>query len=227
MMSVSERRMFVLIWLLGGSARAATAADGAGCAALEADEWLEGAVGAGVDGTLEEEEEDLPGEGTSLCCGAFLGMVKLDLVTLSAPVAWIGPPGGRDGAWAGAWPCFLDFAAVLLGGAAGFLDPLVVAIDGEGFLPFGVTLAALVAGDFLFPLTGGADAGGGISGAGTGSFSFWSFSLGFSSFWGAGNKKHAYHSQQDMQRDSIVTIHIRMLWGPIIKKIALLLLNFI
>lgn len=48
-------------------------------------------------------------------------MVKLDLVTLSAPVTWIGPGGKEDGAWA-LFAGFLDFAAVLLGGVVGFLE---------------------------------------------------------------------------------------------------------
>ncbi len=49
-------------------------------------------------------------------------MVKLDFVTLSAPVTWIGPGGNGDGVWTGDWPDFLDFAAVLLEGVTGFLD---------------------------------------------------------------------------------------------------------
>lgn len=49
-------------------------------------------------------------------------MVKLDLVTLSAPVTWIGPGGKGDEVRAGSWPDFLDFPAVLLRGVAGFLD---------------------------------------------------------------------------------------------------------
>lgn len=50
-------------------------------------------------------------------------MVKLDLVTLSAPVTWIGPGGKGDGDWTGGWPAFLDFTALLGGGVTGFLDP--------------------------------------------------------------------------------------------------------
>lgn len=49
-------------------------------------------------------------------------MVKLDLVTLSAPVTWIGPGGKGEEVRAGSWPGFLDFAAVLLWSVAGFLD---------------------------------------------------------------------------------------------------------
>lgn len=49
-------------------------------------------------------------------------MVKLDLVTLRAPVTWMGPGGKGDGAWAGGGPGFLDFAVDLVGGAVGFLE---------------------------------------------------------------------------------------------------------
>lgn len=48
--------------------------------------------------------------------------MKLDLVTLSAPVTWIGPGGKGEGAWVGVGPGFLDFAAVLLRGVTCFLD---------------------------------------------------------------------------------------------------------
>ena len=48
-------------------------------------------------------------------------MVKFDLVTLSAPVTWMGPGGKEDWAWA-VFACFLDFAEVLLGGVTGFLE---------------------------------------------------------------------------------------------------------
>ena len=57
---------------------------------------MEGAEDTGDDGTLgdddDDEEEDLVLDGASFC-GCFLGMVKLDLVTLSAPVTWMGPGG--------------------------------------------------------------------------------------------------------------------------------------
>lgn len=105
-------------------------------------------------------------------------MVKLDLVTLSAPVTWIGPGGKGGGAWTGGGPGFLDFAEVLLGDVTGFLDAFELAVCREGFLLFEETLAALVVRDFLFPLTGVVDAGEGFSGAVTGSFSFCFSSLG-------------------------------------------------
>lgn len=106
--------MFVLIWLLGGGDMGDIGgAEAAGCGGLEDKEWLEGAEETGDDGTLEAEDK-LLWDGASFCCGCFLGMVKLDLVTLSAPVTWIGPGGKRDGVWTGVEPGFLDFAAVLL-----------------------------------------------------------------------------------------------------------------
>ena len=89
--------------------------------------------------------------------------------------------------WTGDGSGFLDFAPVLLGGVAGFLDAFELLVWEEDFLSFGETLAALVIGAFLLPFTGVADAEG-FSGAGAGSFSFCSFSLCFSSLGGAGNK---------------------------------------
>lgn len=72
-----------------------------------------GAEETGDDGTLEDGD-DLLWDGESFCCGCFLGMVKLDLVTLSAPVTWIGPGGKGDGVGTGFGPGFLDFVVVLL-----------------------------------------------------------------------------------------------------------------
>lgn len=107
--------MFCLIWLLGGGGIGDTGgAEAAECEGLEEEEWLEG-----DDGTLEE---DRLWDGASFGCGCFLGMVKFDLVTLSAPVTWTGPGGKGDGVWTGDGPGFLDFAAVLLRGVEGFLD---------------------------------------------------------------------------------------------------------
>lgn len=101
--------MFCRIWLLGGGGSTG-GAEAAGCGGLE------GAGEGGVDGT---REDGLVSGGASFCCGCFLGMVKLDLVTLSAPVTWIGPGLKADGGWAGDGPGFLDFD-VLLWGVAGF-----------------------------------------------------------------------------------------------------------
>lgn len=134
-------------------------------------------------------EEDLLSDGRSLGCGCFLGMVKLDLVTLSAPVTWMGPAGKEDEGFAGERLAFVDFAELLLGGVAAFLDFDFELL--EVFLSLGETFAALVAGAFLLPLAGVADDGGGFS-AGfwtSASFSFSSLSLCFSSLGGAANRK--------------------------------------
>lgn len=52
--------------------------------------------------------------------------MKLDLVTLRAPVAWMGPGGKGDDAPAALGPGFLDLVALLLGSVTGFLDDLVL-----------------------------------------------------------------------------------------------------
>lgn len=185
-MSVSERRMFCLIWLFGGGGSMGDTggAEAAGCGGLD-EEWLEWVEETGDDGTLEE---DWLSDALSLCCGCFLGIVKLDFVTLSAPVMWMGPGGKGDWGWTGDGPGFLAFAAVLLWGVTVFLDAFELKVWREGFLSFGETLAALEVGAFLFPLTGVAATGEGFSGAfsGSASFSFCSFSLCFSSLDGAG-----------------------------------------
>lgn len=91
-------------------------------------------------------------------------MVKLDLVTLSAPVTWMGPAWKEDEGFAGERPAFVDFAELLLGGVAVFLDDFVFELLEEAFLSVGETIvAALVAGAFLPPLDGVADAWGGFS----------------------------------------------------------------
>lgn len=107
-------------------------------------------------------EEDLLSVGFSLGCGCFLGMVKLDLVTLRAPVTWIGPAWKEDEGFAGERLAFVDFAELLLKGVAVFLDDFAFELL-EAFLSLGETFAALVAGAFLPPLDGVADAGGGFS----------------------------------------------------------------
>lgn len=48
--------------------------------------------------------------------------MKLDFVTLSAPVTWMGPGGKGDEGCACDVPGFLDFAELLLGGVTDFLD---------------------------------------------------------------------------------------------------------
>lgn len=176
-MSVSERRMFCLIWLFGGGGMEdAGGAEEAECGGLE-EEWLEGAEEAGDDGTLEEEWLS---DEASFCCGCFLGIVKLDLVTLRAPVMWIGPGGKDDWGFAVEDAGFFVFEGVLFWGVTGFLELEWCDI----FLSLRETLTALVMGAFLFPLAGAAAAGGGFSGAFSGAASFCSFS----SFAGARNQ---------------------------------------
>lgn len=85
----------------------------------------------------------------------------------------------------------MDFAELLLGGVAVFLDDFDFELREEAFLSLGETFAGLVAEAFLLPLTGVADAEEGFS-AGfwvSASFSFCSFSLCFSSLGGAGNRE--------------------------------------
>lgn len=176
--------MFCLIWLLGGGMGDAEGAEAAGCVDLEDEEWLGGAEEAGVDRLLDEDEDDWLREVVSFCCCCFLGMVKLDLVTLSAPVAWIGPWGKGDGAWAGDGLGLLDFVAVLLGIVTGLLDALDREDWRDDFLLFGETLAPVAVRDF-FPLTDVEETEEDFSGDTTGG----AFSLCFSSLWGARNHK--------------------------------------
>lgn len=112
-------------------------------------------------------------------------MVKLDLVTLSAPVMWMGPGGMDDWGLAAEEAGFFVLEGVLFWGAAGFLELEWCDV----LLSLREALAALVTGAFLCPLSGAAAAaagGGCFSGAfsGTASFSFGSFS----SFAGARNQ---------------------------------------
>lgn len=61
-MSVKDRRMFCLIWLLGGSGIGETGgAETAECVGLEDEEWLEGEEETGDDGTLGDEDDCLWG----------------------------------------------------------------------------------------------------------------------------------------------------------------------
>lgn len=178
--------MFCLIWWLGGGGMGEEGgAEEAEWRDLE-EEWLE----------REEEEEEpeddetledlLSDDGLSLGCGCFLGMVKLDFVTLSAPVTWIGPGGKEDEGFADDWLAFVDFAEFLLCGVAVFLDDFE--LWEEAFLSLGETFAALVAEAFLLPLTGVPDAEGGFSAGFWFSASF-SCSFGFSSLGGAENRQ--------------------------------------
>ena len=115
--------MFCLIWLLGGAAGAPEGAgEGVGWEALE-DERMDGAEEADDVGTLEDEEEWLL-DGGSFCGACFFGMVKLDLVTLSAPVMCTGPPGNVEAFGVEGPAGFLDFGAGLLEAVACFLVAL-------------------------------------------------------------------------------------------------------
>lgn len=125
--------MFCLIWLLGGGTGAPEGAGGAaGWEDLE-EEWLDVAEVAPAAGALEEEDDDDEEEwlldGGSFCGGCFLGMVKLDFMTLSAPVMWMGPEwnGAGVGVEVEGAPGFLDFGLGLAGGVAFFLLDLEAA----------------------------------------------------------------------------------------------------
>lgn len=76
--------MLDLIWLLGGGCGGAAGAGG--WVGLGVWCWMDGAVDAGDGGVLEVEG---PPSEDSFCpaCGCFLGMVKVLLVTRSAPEA--------------------------------------------------------------------------------------------------------------------------------------------
>lgn len=160
-MSVSERRMFCLIWLFGGGGTG-----DAECEGLD-EVWLEGAEETADGGTLEEEE--WLSDEASFCCGCFLGIVKLDLVTLRAPVMWMGPGGKEDWGLVVEEGSFFIFEGVLWWEVTGFLELEWC----DSFLSLRETLAALVMGAFLFPLTGNAEAG--FSGVFSGAASFSSF----------------------------------------------------
>lgn len=189
-MSVSDRRMFCLIWWFGGGGMGDEGgAEAVGWECLDL-EWLEREEEADDDETLEE---DLLSDALSFCCGCFLGIVKLDFVTLNAPVTWMGPGGKGDEGCTGDAPGFLDFAELLLGGVTDFLDDFDLELWEEVFLSFGEVLAALVAGAFLLPLAEAPDVeedfSAGFWDAASFSFSFCSFSLCFSSLGGAGNRQ--------------------------------------
>lgn len=151
------------------------------------EEWLEREEEE-EEPVVDELLEDLLSDGRSLGCGCFLGMVKLDLVTLSAPVTWMGPAGKEGEGFAGERLAFVDFEELLLGGVAAFLDFDFELLE-EAFLSLGETFADLVAGAFLLPLAGVADAGGGFSAGFWISASFSSVSLCFSSLGGAANRQ--------------------------------------
>lgn len=95
--------------------------------------------------------------------------MKLDLVTLRAPVMWMGPGGKEDWGFAVEEANFFVFEEVLLWGVTGFLELEWC----DSFLSRRETLAALVMEAFLFPLTGVAEVG--FSGVFSGAASFSSF----------------------------------------------------
>lgn len=171
-MSVSERRMFCLIWLLGGAV--GHIMEGA----EEPGSWcrVEGAEDVTLDGLRPEE---------SLCWGwaCFLGMVKLDLPTLRAPVTWCRgaskEPGAEGVRTAGGGGGFLDLVVLLGGGYGCFFGALALLTGVAGLLRLVYIFNTLGPGDFFPPLSGTVEAGDFFSG-GVGSFSLWSSSLSFS-----------------------------------------------
>lgn len=128
-------------------------AEAAGCEGLveEDCDWLEGAEETEDDWTLDEEE--WLGAGKSFGWGCFLGMVKVDLVTLKAPVIWTGPGDTADEDETVEGTGFLDLE-VLKGEVDCFFDGLLLLMGVEGFLPLLVILASLWPVDLLLPLGG-------------------------------------------------------------------------
>lgn len=148
-----------------------------GCVDLEDEDWLGGVEDAEADEVLEE------GDGLwdlASFWGCFLGMVKLDLVTRRAPVAWMGPGGKGDGAGVDGELSFLDCDEFLVGGAEGFLDVFESAGGFEDFFPLDEPFAALLGGDLFFALAllCVADVELDFSGDGAGSFTACFSSLG-------------------------------------------------
>lgn len=188
-MSVSERRMLDLIWLLGG------ACGGRGAAGLDAGGWLWELEGTDTGGILEEGEGP---DSFTPDCGCFLGMVKVLLPTLRAPVGWSreapgGPEEEKTGMGGGGGPGFLDLIALPWDGGC-FFKSLALLEDVILILPLGVETGAGLAvfgpGDFLPPL-GETVAAGGFFSTGVGSFFSGSVSSFFSSssFWVAAANK--------------------------------------
>lgn len=109
-MSVSERRMLDLIWLLGGACGGRGAAGGAG---LDAGVWLCELEGMDTGGILEDDEGPAFKDSFTPDCGCFLGIVKVLLPTLRAPVGWSrddpgGPEEEKTGIGGAGGPGFLD-----------------------------------------------------------------------------------------------------------------------
>lgn len=158
-------------------------------------------VDTGEGGVLEEVEGPPSADSFGGACGCFLGMVKVVLLTRSAPEAWWRDPGGPDGdkigIGGGGGPCFLGlFKNLLLCGGGCFLRSLVLlkgAVLGfplVGAAASAVPLIPFETGDF-FPLLGATFEVGAFFSADVGSFSGFtssisSFSL---SFWTAAGKQ--------------------------------------
>lgn len=173
-MSVSDRRMLDLIWLFGGACGGRGAAGGVD---LDADGWLWELEGTDTGGILEAEEgPELAGSFTP-DCGCFLGMVKVLLPTLSAPVGWSrddpgGPEEEKTGMGGGGGAGFLDLTNLPWGGDC-FFRSLALLEDLVLVLPLGIKtgpcLAIFWPRDFLPPL-GDTVAAGGFFSIGAGSF---------------------------------------------------------
>lgn len=177
--------MLDLIWLLGGACGGRGAAGGAG---LVASGWLWELEGIDTGGILVDEDGPELTDSFTSDGGCFLGMVKVLLPTLRAPVGWSredpgGPEEEKTGMGKGSGPGFLDFTILswdedCLFRSLALLEDLVLV------LPLGVETGAglviLGPGEFLPPL-GETDAAGGFFSIGAGSFFSGSGSSVFSS----------------------------------------------
>lgn len=175
--------MLDLIWLLGG----ACGGRGAGGAALDAGGWVWELEGTDTEGNLEAvEEPELTGS-FAPDWGCFLGMVKVLLPTLKAPVGWSLDPGGpeveKTGMGGGGGPGFFDLT-ILICNVECFFKSLELLEDIVLVLPLGAEtgtgLVIFVPEDFLPPFEETVVAGGFFS-TGAGSFFSGSGSSVFSS----------------------------------------------
>lgn len=177
--------MLDLIWLFGGVCGGRGAAGSTG---LDAGGWLWELVGMDPEGILEAREEPELRDSFTPDCGCFLGMVKVLLPTLRAPVGCSrddpgGPEEEKTGMGGGGggpvffnlttWDrdCFFKSFALLEDVV------LVLPLDDET----GAGLAIFRPGDLLPPLGDIVAAGGGFFSIGAGSFFSGSVSSVFSS----------------------------------------------